>query len=227
MANILVIEDETDLAAGLCENLRLEGHEAAAAHTGEAGLESLRRDDADLVILDVMLPDTDGYQVLRQMRAEGFEQPVLMLTARGEEADKVRGFRLGADDYVTKPFGLLELIARVEALLRRAGPTTSAETRFRLGELEVDTRARTVSRGETDIELAPKEFDLLITLHRYRGEAVSRQFLLHEVWGHRGAVNTRTVDTHVAELRRKLEPEPTSPTWIETVRKYGYRLRPD
>lgn len=224
MARILIIEDEPDLAEGLCDNLRLEGHEAEASHEGEAGLAALRRHGADLVILDVMLPDTDGYQVLRRMRSENFEQPVLMLTARGEEADKVRGFRLGADDYVTKPFGLLELLARVEALLRRAGLARNRENGFRLGSVEVDPGARAVRREGSAVELAPKEFDLLVALQQRGGEAVSRQELLREVWGHRGAVHTRTVDTHVAELRRKIEPEPDNPRFLQTVRKYGYRL---
>lgn len=224
MARILIIEDETDLASGLCDNLRLEGHEAEAAHTAGKGREILRSDDVDLVILDVMLPDLDGYRLLADMREAGFEQPVLMLTARGEEADKVRGFRLGADDYLTKPFGLMELIARVEALLRRARPSPSGAEHFRLGQLEVDTRARKATRAGREIELAPKEFELLVTLHHHRDEAVSRQFLLQKVWGHRGKVHTRTVDTHVAELRRKIEPDPDHPSLIQTVRKYGYRL---
>lgn len=223
MANILVIEDERDLADGLCDNLEIEGHAAEAAYTGESGLEALREGGADLLILDLMLPDTDGYGVLCRLREEGFELPVLMLTARGQEVDKVRGFRLGADDYVTKPFGLLELIARIEALLRRAAPAEPSVT-FRVGEVEVDTASRTVRHKDQEIELAPKEFDLLVALHRRAGEAVSRQELLREVWGHRGTVVTRTVDTHIAELRRKLEPDPNQPQHILTVRKHGYRL---
>lgn len=223
MARILVIEDERDLADGLRDNLEIEGHAAEAVYTGKGGLEALREYGADLLILDLMLPDTDGYGVLRRLREEGFDLPVLMLTARGQEVDKVRGFRLGADDYVTKPFGLLELLARIEALLRRAGPAQDS-VKFRVGEAEVDTASRTVCHKGHEIELAPKEFDLLVALHRRSGKAISRQDLLQEVWGHRGTVVTRTVDTHIAELRRKLEPDPNQPQHILTVRKYGYRL---
>lgn len=223
MAKILVIEDERDLARGLCDNLDIEGHQARAAHTGREGLSLLGEHGADLLILDLMLPDIDGYRVLRQLREEGFDLPVMMLTARGEEVDKVRGFRLGADDYVTKPFGLLELLARIEALLRRAG-LNDTNRRFRLGETMVDIGSRTVRHDGQDIALTPREFDLLVTLHRHAGEAVSRQELLRQAWGHRGAVTTRTVDTHIAELRRKLEPEPEQPRHIHTVPKYGYRL---
>lgn len=223
MPRVLVIEDECDLADGLRDNLEIEGYEAEAAYDGESGVDALRRRNVDLLILDLMLPDTDGYRVLKRLREDGFELPVLLLTARGEETDKVRGFRLGADDYVTKPFGLLELLARVEALLRRARPAAT-ESGFRFGDVAVDRASRTVHRDGEYVELTPKEFELLVTLYRHGGEAVSRQALLREVWGHRGVVATRTVDTHVAELRRKLEPDPNHPRHIFTVRKYGYRL---
>ncbi|QOC22388.1 response regulator transcription factor [Wenzhouxiangella sp. AB-CW3] len=223
MATILIIEDERDLADGLRDNLEIEGHRAEVTYTGETGLDALRSCPYDLLILDLMLPDTDGYRILRCLREEGQTLPVLMLTARGQEADKVRGFRLGADDYVTKPFGLLELLARVEALLRRSGRADTG-SRFHIGEIAVDTTRRTVSRGSEEVLIAPREFDLLVALHRHDGKAVSRQDLLAEVWGHPGAVITRTVDTHIAELRRKLEPDPNRPRYILTVRKYGYRL---
>jgi DNA-binding response OmpR family regulator len=232
---ILVIEDNADLAFGLRNNLEIEGYRVEVAETGGSGLAAARAQPADLVILDLMLPDLDGYRVLREMRDGGLHTPVLILTARGEEADKVRGFRLGADDYVTKPFGLLELLARVDALLRRSAvreqtpaPPASAESRaWRFGEIDVDPASRSVRRAGQTVSLTPMEFDLLIALLRRRGAVASRLELLKEVWGHSAAVLTRTVDTHVAELRRKLEAHPAAPQYIVTVRKAGYRLNLD
>jgi two-component system response regulator MtrA len=186
----------------------------------------------DLVILDVMLPGFDGFRVLRTLREGGAggwgaDVPVLLLTARGAEEDKVRGFRLGADDYVTKPFGALELLARVGALLRRtARPATAepAQPVERFGAVEVNPGARTVTRHGEPVQLTPKEFDLLLALVRRRGLVASRLELLKDVWGHRAAVMTRTVDLHVFELRRKLEEDPANPQHILTVRKAGYRF---
>ena len=227
-ARIVLVEDNADLAYGLRNNLEIEGHVVTVAEDGPAGLEAVRTVEPDLVILDLMLPGMDGYRVLETLRAEGRDVPVLILTARGEEADKVRGFRLGADDYVTKPFGILELLARVQAILRRAGrgaaqPDPRAVRRF--GEVEVDPAARTVTRAGEEVGLTPKEFDLLLALMAREGAVASRAALLKEVWGHRAAVASRTVDTHVAELRRKLEEEPSDPHWILTVHKAGYRFR--
>jgi len=179
-------------------------------------------------VLDLMLPELDGYRVLRGLREEGVSVPVLILTARGEEADKVLGFRLGADDYVTKPFGVLELMARVSALLRRSASAAAAPARpavEHFGDVEIDTAARLVRRGGAEIALTPMEFDLLLALLRRRGAVASRLDLLREVWGHTSAVLTRTVDTHIAELRRKLEGDPSAPRHILTVRKAGYRLQ--
>jgi len=187
VTRILVVEDNADLAYGLRNNLEIEGYEVVVVEDGTKGLARARDAAPDLVILDLMLPGLDGYRVLRALRDEGRRMPVLILTARGEEADKVRGLRLGADDYVTKPFGVLELLARVVAL-------------------------------------TPKEFDLLVALLRRGGAVVSRMELLTEVWGYSAAVLSRTVDTHVAELRRKLETDPAAPQHILTVRKAGYRL---
>lgn len=227
MTRILVVEDNPDLAYGLRTSLEIEGHEVEVAEDGPGGLErALRLPRPDLIVLDLMLPGMDGYRVLRALREEGVETPVLILTAKGEEADKVLGFRLGADDYVTKPFGLLELLARVEALLRRAGWTGQEEERSveRFGDVKVDPAARTVTRGGEPVQLAPKEFDLLVALIQRRGAVASRLELLEEVWGHRAAVVTRTVDIHVSELRRKLEDDPSDPRHILTVWKAGYRL---
>jgi DNA-binding response OmpR family regulator len=220
MTRVLLIEDNANLAFGLRTNLEVEGYVVDVANTGEDGLERARSFVPDLVILDLMLPGLDGFRVLRNLRAEKFTMPVLVLTARGEEADKVRGLKLGADDYVTKPFGLLELLARVEALLRRAGGATLVA----VGPLRIDLAARTVHRHGVPVELAPKEFELLAALVHRRGGAVSRDELLRLVWGYQENVVSRTVDTHVASLRRKLEADPATPSILLTVRRVGYRL---
>jgi DNA-binding response OmpR family regulator len=225
MPRILVVEDNADLAYGLRNNLEIDGHDVLVAEDGREGLERVRDAAPDLVILDLMLPGMDGYRVLQTLRGEGRDVPVLVLTARGEEADKVLGFRLGADDYVTKPFGLLELLARVDALLRRAGRAGAREREVeRFGDVEVDPAARTVRRAGEEVALTPKEFDLLLALLRRRGAVASRASLLKEVWGHRAPVHSRTVDTHIAELRRKVEREPSAPRYILTVPKVGYRF---
>jgi two-component system, OmpR family, alkaline phosphatase synthesis response regulator PhoP len=227
MSRILVVEDNANLAYGLATSLELEGHEVVLAEDGAAGLAAAREKAPDLVILDLMLPGMDGYRVLRSLREQGETAPVLILTARGEEADKVLGFRLGADDYVTKPFGLLELLARVAALLRRAGAAPAAAPQpVRFGEVEVDPGSRQVRRRGEEVALTPKEFDLLWALLQRRGGVAARLELLAEVWGHRAAVMTRTVDMHVAQLRRKLEDDPAEPRHIVTVWKAGYRLAP-
>ena len=229
MPRILIIEDNPDLAFGLRNNLELEGYDIELADDGNKGLVRARASDPDLIILDLMVPGIDGYRVLRTLRDEGRKTPVLILSARGEETDKVRGFRLGADDYVTKPFGLLELLARVEALLRRSQPEppplTGADV-FRFGDITVDLHAQLVARGEEPVALTHREFLLLEALVRRKGAVVSRQDLLREVWGHRSEILTRTIDTHIAELRRKLEPDPSRPRHILTIRKMGYRIRP-
>ncbi|MGB7848490.1 MAG: response regulator transcription factor [Candidatus Acidiferrum sp.] len=229
MSRILLIEDNRDLAFGLRNNLEIEGYDVDVAHDGISGLKAFSATRPDLVILDIMLPQLDGFRVLRTVRQENRSTPVLLLTAKGEEFDKVRGLRMGADDYVTKPFGLLELLARVEALLRRAQPpftpARDAHEIHRFGNVEVDAAACSVRRASESIELAPKEFSLLLALLRARGAVVSRLQLMREVWGYSAAVVSRTVDTHIAELRRKLEENPAAPRHILTVRKTGYRLR--
>jgi DNA-binding response OmpR family regulator len=228
VSRILVVEDNRDLAYGLRNNLEIEGYDVEVAPDGPSGLRAAEARPPDLVVLDLMLPGLDGFRVLRALRQGGAATPVLVLTAKGEEADKVRGLRLGADDYVTKPFGLLELLARVEALLRRArGPSATTAPRLeRFGDVEIDTGTRGVRRGGRPIELAPKEYDLLMALVRARGSVASRLELMRDVWGYSSAVVTRTVDTHIGELRRKLEADPAAPRHILTVRKAGYRLQP-
>ena len=231
MARVLLVEDNVDLAYGLRNNLEIEGYEVQVAERGETGLELAGEWDPDLIILDLMLPDLDGYRVLEHLRKSGSLTPVLILTARGEESDKVLGFRLGADDYVTKPFGVMELLARVEAILRRVkGRSLSGgvegEELEEFGSVRIDLRSHTVLRGDVEVALTPKELDLLLALIRRRGAVASRLELLQEVWGHRAAVVSRTVDTHISELRRKLEEEPSHPRHILTVHKAGYRFQP-
>jgi len=232
MPRILVVEDNADLAYGLQNNLEIEGYEVRVAEDGETGLKRARAWEPDLIILDLMLPDLDGYRVLQHLRKDGVQTPVLILTARGEESDKVLGFRLGADDYVTKPFGVLELLARVEAILRRVRsipigvePGSGGEDVVLFGSVAVDARARIVRRDGEEVPLTPKELDLLLALIRRGGAVASRLELLKEVWGHRAAVVSRTVDTHISELRRKLEEEPSNPAHILTVHKAGYRFQ--
>lgn len=223
---ILLVEDNEELAAGIRHNLELEGYEVLWEEDGRKGLERARSADPDLLILDVMLPGLDGFQILKALRDEGFEPPVLILTARGEESDKVRGFRLNADQYVTKPFGLLELLERVRSLLRKSAPGSGAARGavIAFGDVEVDPAARKVERAGEEVSLTPKAFELLLGLIAHEGEVVSRQKLLKEVWGHRASIVTRTVDSHVSELRQKLEPDPANPVYIHTVWKVGYRF---
>jgi DNA-binding response OmpR family regulator len=236
LRRVLIIEDNEGLARGLRSNLEYEGYVTEVAPTAAAGLAIARSGGLDLIILDLMLPDTNGYRVLRALRDAGDETPVLVLTALGEEADKVRGFRLGADDYVTKPFGLMELLARVEALLRRAeigkraaparGTAAGAEEEGpeTFGDVAVYPGTHTVTRGGEIVALRPKEYELLAALLARRGRVATRLELLREVWGYGEDVMSRTVDTHVAELRRKLEDDAANPRFLLTVRKTGYRL---
>ncbi|MDF1505114.1 response regulator transcription factor [Roseisolibacter sp. H3M3-2] len=238
MTRIVVVEDNPDLAFGLRNNLEIEGYDVEVAPDGPSGLDAVRAHDPDLVLLDLMLPGLDGFRVLKTLRDEGRQMPVLILTARGEEADKVRGLHLGADDYVTKPFGVLELLARVRALLRRATREPAAEgaaaaaahvaagEAARFGKVEAEPSARRVTRAGEEVPLAPLEYELLQALWRRGGAVATRLDLLREVWGYSAAVVSRTVDTHIAELRRKLEADPAHPRHILTVRKVGYRLQP-
>jgi DNA-binding response OmpR family regulator len=224
MTRVLVVEDNADLAFAVTTALQSEGFDVAVACNGPDGVARARERDAELIILDLMLPGFDGYRVIRTLRADGIETPILVLTARGEEADKVKGLRLGADDYVTKPFGAMELLARVEALLRRSRLSAPAPALDHFGEVEVNRMARTVKRRGESVALTPKEFDLLVALMDRPGAVVPRGDLLSAVWGYQQDVSTRTVDIHVSELRAKLEPNPAQPVHIITVRKTGYRF---
>ena len=229
MPTLLLIEDNEKLARGLQSNLEFEGYTVLCANDGAKGLAMARHRRPDIIVLDLMLPDMDGYRVLRTLRDDGDSTPVLVLTALGEEADKVRGFRFGADDYVTKPFGLMELLARIDALLRRAGRPNGeaarpADSPSGFGDVRVDSARHTVTRHGSPVSLRPKEYDLLVALLRRNGQVATRIELLKEVWGYDDSVMSRTVDTHIAELRRKLEADPANPRHILTVLKTGYRL---
>ena len=226
MSRILVVEDNTDLAAGIEYNLALEGYEVRIAADGPAAVAAASSWRPDLILLDLMLPGMDGYKVLQTVRAGGSRIPVIILSARGEETDKVRGFRLDADQYVTKPFGVLELSERVGALLRRSAREKATRTPevIRFGSVEIDTGARVVTRNGEACPLTHKAYELLLALVRRQGAVVSRRELLKEVWGYSAFVTTRTVDSHVAELRRRIEDNPADPKHVLTVWKVGYRF---
>jgi DNA-binding response OmpR family regulator len=229
MARILVVEDSQELAHGLTMTLEIEGHEVVVATSGPEAVERAAATRPDLILLDVMLPGFDGFRVLRTIREAGSEACVLMLTARGQQEEKVRGLRLGADDYLTKPFGAMELLARVDALLRRARPqrATPADPDalvVRIGDTEIHPGRRLVRRRGETVTLTPKAYDLLMALVAGGGLVVSRRDLLRNVWGYDDDVHTRTVDIHIAELRRKLEDDSSDPKHILTVWKVGYRL---
>jgi DNA-binding response OmpR family regulator len=227
MTHILLIEDNSGFAEGLRQNLEFEGYRVTIAPDAAEADRLLDAFSPDLVILDVMLPDSNGYDVLRGIRERDTRTPVLMLTALSDEAHKVRGLRLGADDYVTKPFGLLELLARVETLLRRAAAGEFAMVRLppiRFGDVKVDRDHRKVTRNGAVVHLTPKEYALLAALIARNSIVVAREELLREVWGYDPDVVSRTLDTHFAELRRKLERDPHHPRHLLTVPKHGYRL---
>lgn len=219
---ILVVEDDEAMQLGLRHNLEYEGYEIVVAGDGREALQKLEKLQPDLVLLDVMLPRMDGFAVLGELRKTQPRLPVIVLTSKSLEADKLQGFRLGADDYVTKPFSVQELLARVAAVLKRAQPAEEdPEPTLRLGATEIDLAQRSVRREGATVPLALKEYEMLRLFLRYRGDVVTREQLLHDVWGYPAdnPPNTRTVDNHVAKLRQKIGPE-----WIETVQKLGYRL---
>lgn len=224
MSTILLIEDNRDYARTLQSNLEREGYEVSVAFTGLEGLQQAKAQQPDLIILDLMLPAMNGFTVLQRLRDEGREAPVLIMTALGTEEEKLRGFGLGADDYVVKPTGLLEILARVKALLKRAGTVAARSSEYQLGDLTIDFGARVVRRGAQELALRPKEFDLLAALVRHRGRVVSRVDLLREVWGYAAGTESRTVETHLAALRERLGDDPQAPRYIVTVRRAGYRI---
>ncbi|MGH7276997.1 MAG: response regulator transcription factor [Candidatus Rokuibacteriota bacterium] len=223
MPRILIVDDEPEILRGLEDNLRFEGYQTVSAANGEDGLALALSDAPDLVLLDIMMPKMSGWDVCRELRRKGIDVPVIMLTARGAEADRVLGLELGADDYVTKPFSLRELLARVRAVLRRPGPRRKFEE-FAFGDVRIRLRGRQVFKAGREVRLTRKEFDLLVFLVEHRGEVVTRERLLDEVWGYERFPTTRTVDTHVLRLRRKFEADPDRPAWILTVHGQGYKF---
>ena len=223
---ILIVDDEEELLRGLAVNFRREGYEVFTTASGEAALELQAKEAPDLILLDVMMPGLSGLDVCRELRRRGVESPVIMLTARSEEIDKVVGLEIGADDYVTKPFGLNELLARVRARLRRrtAAAPGPAPARFRFGDVAIDFEKLRAERAGLRLELSAKEFDLLRLLVHRRGEVLTRDEILRQVWGYEDPPLTRTVDTHILKLRQKIEADPAKPVHIHTVYGEGYRF---
>jgi two-component system alkaline phosphatase synthesis response regulator PhoP len=223
MPRILIVDDEPEMVRGLEDNLRFEGYQTLSARDGRRGLELAVSEAPDLVVLDLMLPGMSGWDVCREIRRRGLDIPVIMLTARGEERDRIEGLELGADDYVSKPFSLRELLARIRAVLRRPGPRQKFEE-FSFGDVRIRLRGRQVFRAGREVRLTRKEFDLLRYLVEHRGEVVTRDRLLDEVWGYDQYPTTRTVDTHVLRLRQKFEEDPEHPRHIVTAHGQGYRF---
>ena len=222
MARILVVEDEPDLAFSLCEDLRRQGHEPTVAADGDRAVELGRSRAWDLVLLDVMLPRKDGFDVCSELRQAGVKTPIIMLTARTQDAEKVLGLDSGADDYVTKPFSVRELRARIRAQLRRHDSAAPRVCRF--GDCEVDFDRAELRRGGKVVDITAQELRLLDVLARNRGRVLSRERLIDEAWGHGVAITDRAVDTHVFNLRKKIEPEPATPRYLLGVRGLGYRF---
>ena len=224
-ARVLLVEDEPGLQLVVSDRLIAEGYHVETAGDGDTALRRASGEPFDLIVLDVMLPGRNGFDVARTLREQGVRTPILMLTARSQVVDRVVGLRIGADDYLTKPFEMIELMARIEALLRRAPPESGvALERYQFGDVQVDVRRAEVRRGGAPIELSAKEFQLLCYLIEHRGATVSRDELLHEVWGYQATPSTRTVDVHVAWLRQKLEPNPKTPQYVLTVHGLGYKF---
>ena len=223
MAKILIVDDEPEIVRGLEDNLRFEGYQTAAATNGQEALALALTGAPDLILLDIMMPRMSGWDVCRALREKGIEVPVIMLTARGEEVDRVRGLELGADDYVTKPFSLRELLARVRAVLRRPGARGRFEE-FTFGEVRIRPRVRQVFKAGEEVRLTRKDFDLLVFLVAHRGEVITRERLLDEVWGYERFPTTRTVDTHILRLRKKFEADADQPVWILTLHGHGYKF---
>lgn len=221
---VLLIEDEPGLVLTLTDRLKSEGYEVAAASDGPSGLERATREPWDIILLDVMLPGASGFDVCRDLRQKGITTPIIMLTARGQIVDKVLGLKLGADDYLTKPFDMLELTARIEVQLRRASAGISGQTTAHFGNIVVDFRKATVLKDGKALELSAREFLLLKYFIEHREATLTRDELLNEVWGYHSMPTTRTVDVHVAWLRQKIEPNPRNPQYVLTVHGLGYKF---
>jgi DNA-binding response OmpR family regulator len=222
MSRLLVVEDEAGIAFALEADLRAEGYDVVVAATGDEAMRTVAVGSVDLVLLDVMLPGKDGFEVCREMRRLGVRAPIIMLTAKSQEAEKVMGLELGADDYITKPFSPRELRARVKAALRRAAPESPDV--FRFGNTEVDFARCEVRRGHDTIDLSALEFKLLTAFVRSRGRVLTREQLLDAAWGRDVSLNDRVVDNHIVNLRRKIEPDPERPQFLVNIRGLGYRF---
>jgi two-component system alkaline phosphatase synthesis response regulator PhoP len=224
MTKVLIVEDEPDMVLGLKDNFEFEGYEVTTASDGQAALERARQIKPDLVILDIMLPKLSGLEVCKTLRGEGFEAPIVMLTARGQEIDKVVGLELGADDYVTKPFSIRELLARVRAILRRTEGKKPRLSRYRFADVELDFETYRAKKSGEPLDMSPREFELLRYLIERKGETVTRDRLLEDVWGYESYPSTRTVDTHIAKLRAKIGDSGSEPRWIMTIHGVGYKF---
>jgi DNA-binding response OmpR family regulator len=225
MATILIVEDEPAMQLGLRDNLEFESYAVDVASNGEEGLNKIKSKPYDLILLDVMLPKLSGFDVCKQARATGVNTPIILLTARGEEIDKVLGLELGADDYVTKPFGVRELLARVKAHLRRSQSSPLKESQgVSIGRLKIDFGAYRAEENQAEVKLSHKEFELLSYLHQHKNEVVSRYDLLEKVWGYEEQPTTRTIDNFIVRLRQKVEANPNQPKIILTVHGTGYKL---
>jgi DNA-binding response OmpR family regulator len=225
MSRVLVVEDDEAMAVALRDGFVYEGYEVAVARDGEAGLRMARENPPDLMILDVMLPKMTGLEVCKTLRGDGADLPIIMLTARGQEIDKVLGLKLGADDYITKPFSFMELMARVEAVLRRCGSASAGRaSSLSFADVAIDFDRHEATKGDQPIDLSPREFRLLQFFAEHKGDVITREQLLDAVWGYDTIPFTRTVDTHVAKLRKKIEDEPSDPRHLITVHRVGYKF---
>ncbi len=221
---VLVIEDDEAIAVALRDGFRYEGYDVDVARDGEEGMEAACADRHDLIVLDVMLPKISGLDICKKLRKKGRRVPIIMLTARGQEIDKVLGLKLGADDYVTKPFSFLELMARVEALLRRSSGHTGEMDTYEFGSVRIDFKGREAKKDGIVIDLSPREFKLLAYFIEHRGKVIEREELLSSVWGYDKVSLTRTVDMHIAKLRKKIEDSAAEPKYIVTVHRVGYKF---
>jgi DNA-binding response OmpR family regulator len=220
---ILLIEDEPGIRMAVKDELEFEGFQVRLAEDGIAGLDSLLRNPPDLVVLDLMLPGKNGFEICREIRQRGITTPVVVLTARGQEADKIRGLELGADDYITKPFSLAELVARIRAVLRRSHPEETSDV-IQRRMITIDLRKHQVLRGNTVVELTDKEFQILALLMKRASEVITRDDFLKTIWGEDVYITNRTIDIHISALRRKIEDDPEHPSLIVSVRNAGYKF---